>query len=74
MPQKRGLPLADDHILVTRILEKDVMQPLTQRPAIRDYWEQIIDAQSKMRRGLIRDVHELELVLISKNTVITSEL
>ena len=74
MAQERGLPLADDHLSVTRILEKDVMQPLTQCLAIREYWEQINDAQSRMRKGLIRDVRELELVLISRNTVITSEL
>ena len=53
-------------------LEKNVTQPLTQRPGIRGYWEQIQDAQSKLESGLIRGVHEFELVLISRNKVITS--
>ena len=65
-PADRDLSVIDD-------LEKTITQPLTQRPAIREYWEQIKDAQSKLWSGLIRDVHEFELVLISRNTVITSE-
>ena len=58
---------------IINCLEEDVTQPLTQRYAIREYWEQIKDAQTKLRCGLIRDVHEFELVLISRNKVITSE-
>ena len=56
------------------MLEEDVTQTLTQRHAIKDYWELIEDAQYKLRSGLIRGVHEFELVLISRNKVITSEL
>ena len=65
-PAVRDLSIIDD-------LEKKITRPLTQRPAIRAYWEQIMDARSKLWRGLIRDVHEFELALISRNTVITSE-
>ena len=66
IPAERDLSVIED-------LEKIVTQPLTQSLAIRDYCEHIKDSQSKLWRGLIRDVHEFELVLISRNTVITSE-
>lgn len=65
-PVNRDLSVIDD-------LEEKVTQPLTQRPAIGEYWEQIKNAQSKLWSGLIRNAHELELVLISRNTVITFE-
>lgn len=67
-------PLADDNLSFIDFLDENVTQSLTQRRAIRDYWEQIKDVQSKLWSGLIRNEHELELVLISRNTVITSEL
>ena len=66
LPSDRDLSVIDE-------LEEKIMQPLTQRPAIKEYSEQIKDAQSKLWSGLIRNEHELELVLISRNTVITSE-
>ena len=73
--QRRSTPSpADTDPSVIDSLEKNVTQPLTRCRAIRDYWEQIKDAQSKLRSGLIRDVHEFELVLISRNKVIISEL
>ena len=69
---RRSTPTpADSDLSVIDCLEKNVTQPLTQRGAIRAYWGQIMDAQSKLRSGLIRGVHEFELVLISRNMVIT---
>lgn len=65
---------ADTDPSVIDSLEKTVTQPLTKRHTIREYWEQIKDAQSKLWSGLIRNVHELELVLILRNKVITSKL
>ena len=73
--QSRSASLsAETDLSVIGSLEIKVVQPLIQRPAIREYWEQIEDARSKLESGLIRDVHEFELVLISRNKVITSEL
>ena len=57
---------------VIESLKHNVTQPLTRRRDIRKYWEQIQDAQSELENGLIRDVHEFELVLISRNKVIAS--
>ena len=73
--QSRSAPLSGvKDLSVIGSLETKVIQPLTQRHAIREYWEQIEDARSKLRSGLICDVHEFELVLISRDKVITSEL
>ena len=73
--RRRSNPLlADGDSSVIDMLEEDVTRTLTQRHAIKEYWEHIEDTQSKLRSGLIRDVHEFELVLISRNEVITSEL
>lgn len=72
---RRSTPtLADTDLSVIDSLEKNVTQPLTQFPAFMEYWEQIEDAQSKLSSGLIRGIHEFELVLISRNMVIISEL
>ena len=72
--QKRStLPPAERDLSVIDSLEEIVTEPLTQRPASKEYWEQIKDAQSKLRKGLIRNVHEFELVLISRDKVIVSE-
>lgn len=65
-------PVAETDLLVIDSLETKVTQPLTQHQAIKDYWGQIHCAQSRLDSGLIRDVHEFELVLISRNKVITS--
>ena len=71
---RRSTPIPVDRDLsVIDELEEKVTQPLTQLPAIGEYWEQIKNAQSKLWSGLIRNAHELELVLISRNTVITFE-
>ncbi len=72
--RRRSLPsVAKGDPSVIKSLEKNVTQPLIQCRAIKEYWEQIKDAGSKLRRGLIRDVQEFELVLISRKKVITSE-
>ncbi|KAK0508143.1 hypothetical protein JMJ35_009227 [Cladonia borealis] len=60
-------PPAERDLSVVHILETGVAQPLTQRYASEEYWEQIKNARSRLRSGLIRDVHEFELVLISRN-------
>ena len=73
--QSRSAPLsAETDLSVIGSLETKVIQPLTKRHAIKKYSEQVEDARSKLRSGLIRDVHEFELVLISRDKVITSEL
>ena len=66
-------PPTERDLSIIGSLGTKITEPLTQRHAIKEYWEQIKDAHSKLWRGLIRDVHEYELVLISKNKVFTSK-
>ena len=66
-------PPAERDLSVIYDLDKNVTQPLTQNYAIEEYWEHIKKAQSKFWSGLIRDAHEFELVLISRNKVVNSK-
>ena len=72
--RRSSLSLPDRDSSVIDGLDENVTQPLIQCLAIKEYWGQIKDARSKFQSGLIRDVHEFELVLISRNKVITCEL
>ena len=50
-------------------VEYTVTRPLTQCRAIRDYWGHIMNTQFKLRNGFVRNIHEFELMLISRQKV-----
>lgn len=56
-----------DHFIEN--LEVEVTIPLQQSPAIELFYDHIAKTQSVLRRGLIRNIHELELTLISCDKV-----
>ena len=56
-----------DHFIES--LEVEVTIPLQQSPAIEAFHDHIAKTQSVLRQGLIRNIHELELMLISCDKV-----
>ena len=56
-----------DHFIES--LEVEVTIPLQKSPAIKAFYDHIVKTQSVLRRGLIRNIHELELTLISCDKV-----